>query len=173
MKWSPGIKVALLIIGVLACFFSGMAFLKGSGIFGKSRKLIIHFDRTGSLSVGNQVKINGLAVGEVYRLDVATQPGDRPAVTIKINRDFLIPSDSFAEIHEEWGGIGSTCIHIQKGNAATSLSDGDLLKGGPLIEKTPLDNPAARKAVEALLTTLLEQLREKNTTDTAAASRQE
>ncbi len=81
------------------------------------------FFDVGNTSIGNDVKINGVKVGEVLniKLDDETYMA---IITSSINNSIKIPEDSIFKISNN-GFIGSSYIEIQLGNSEELLKNND------------------------------------------------
>ena len=127
MKISNETKVGLLTILALVLLIAGFNFLKGSDVFNRSKKIYAVFDKLGSLTKSNEVKINGLTIGTVYAMEETDKNVNGITVTISMTRDVNIPVNSVAYITAPLGGLGSATIIIEKGDATQYLKDGDTL----------------------------------------------
>ena len=77
----------------------------------------------GNMSIGNDVKIKGVKVGEVtgIRLD---QENFMAIITSSVEENIIIPDDSIFKISNN-GFIGSPYVEIQLGNSSESLKNND------------------------------------------------
>ena len=128
MKIKNETKVGVLTVVALALLIIGFNFLKGKDIFNSTTKIYAVFSKLGSLAKANEVKINGLTVGTVYDMEETDKNVSGIKVTISLTRDVNIPSNSVAYITAPLGGLGSSSIIIEKGDATTYLKDGDVLQ---------------------------------------------
>ena len=81
-----------------------------------------YFD-VGNMTIGNDVKINGVKVGEV--LNIKLDPVTYMAIiTSSIDKSINIPDDSVFKISNN-GFIGSSYIEIQLGNSEELLKNND------------------------------------------------
>ncbi|MFC0776218.1 MlaD family protein [Terrimonas alba] len=128
MKIKNETKVGVLTVVALALLIIGFNFLKGKDIFNNTTKIYAVFSKLGSLAKANEVKINGLTVGTVYDMEETDKNVSGIKVTISLTRDVNIPSNSVAYITAPLGGLGSSSIIIEKGDATTYLKDGDVLQ---------------------------------------------
>ncbi len=125
MKISNEFKVGILVIVGLTLLIIGFNFLKGKDVFNRQTKLYAVFSDLGSLQKSNPVKINGLEVGTVYDFKEMDKNLSGIIITINMNRDVNIPTNSVATIESELLGTG--LISITKGDATTYLKSGDTL----------------------------------------------
>ena len=77
----------------------------------------------GNTSIGNDVKINGVKVGEVSNIKL-DQENYMAIVTLSINNSIKIPDDSVFKISNN-GFIGPSYIEIQLGNSEELLKNND------------------------------------------------
>ncbi len=128
MKINNETKVGLLTIVALVLVIFGFNFLKSKDLFNKSTKIYAVFDKLGSLTKSNEVKINGLIIGTVTDMEPTDKNVTGIKITISLSRDVNIPDNSVAYITAPFGGLGSSSIIIEKGDGTTYLKDGGILK---------------------------------------------
>ena len=81
-----------------------------------------YFD-IGNTTIGNDVKINGVKVGEVLNIKL-DQVSYMAIITSSIDKSINIPNDSVFKISNN-GFIGSSYIEIQLGNSEEILKNND------------------------------------------------
>ena len=81
-----------------------------------------YFD-VGNMTIGNDVKINGVKVGEVLNIKL-DQVSYMAIITSSIDKSINIPNDSVFKISNN-GFIGSSYIEIQLGNSEEILKNND------------------------------------------------
>ena len=81
-----------------------------------------YFD-VGNMTIGNDVKINGVKVGEVLNIKL-DQVSYMAIITSSIDKSINIPDDSVFKISNN-GFIGSSYIEIQLGNSEELLENND------------------------------------------------
>ena len=81
-----------------------------------------YFD-VGNMTIGNDVKINGVKVGEVLNIKL-DQASYMAIITSSIDKSINIPNDSVFKISNN-GFIGSSYIEIQLGNSEELLKNND------------------------------------------------
>ena len=81
-----------------------------------------YFD-VGNMTIGNDVKINGVKVGEVLNIKL-DQVSYMAIITSSIDKSINIPDDSVFKISNN-GFIGSSYIEIQLGNSEELLKNND------------------------------------------------
>ena len=77
----------------------------------------------GNTSIGNDVKIKGVKVGEVSNIKL-DQENYMAIITLSINNSIKIPDDSVFKISNN-GFIGPSYIEIQSGNSEELLKNND------------------------------------------------
>ena len=111
----------ILILSIISIFFysSKINLLNKIDTF---RINSSYFD-IGNTTIGNDVKINGVKVGEVFniKLDPVTYMA---IITSSIDKSIKIPDDSVFKISNN-GFIGSSYIEIQLGNSEEILKNND------------------------------------------------
>jgi phospholipid/cholesterol/gamma-HCH transport system substrate-binding protein len=125
MKISNETKVGILTIVALVILIIGFNFLKGKDVFSRSKKIYAVFKELGTLEKSNEVKINGLPVGNVYDKKERDKDVSAVVVTISMTRDINIPKNSVAYISSSL--VGSSYIIIERGNSTEMMGDGDTL----------------------------------------------
>jgi phospholipid/cholesterol/gamma-HCH transport system substrate-binding protein len=116
--------VGLLVV-LLAVWFVFFAWQRTGGELRQSIKVTALFPAANGVSVGTDVRIAGLKVGTVaaQRLDPQSYQAQ---VTLALNQDVKIPSDSSAAITSE-GLLGGTYIALLPGGSQTPLKNGDAI----------------------------------------------
>ena len=111
----------ILIVSVI-CFFIYTSKIK---IFDKIDTLQINssFFEIGNTSIGNDVKINGVKVGEVSNIKLDKE-NYMAVITSSIDKSIKIPGDSVFKISNN-GFIGSSYVEIQLGNSKELLNNND------------------------------------------------
>ena len=112
--------VVLLVAAVFLAYAVGNS--GRGGISGPALTLTAKFDRIDGLAPGADVRIAGVKVGSV--VDQRIDPQTFLAVlTLRINANLRLPSDSSAEIASE-GLLGGRFVSIVPGGADRVLADG-------------------------------------------------
>ncbi|MEX1003400.1 MAG: MlaD family protein [Crocinitomicaceae bacterium] len=95
MRVSKEFKVGLLVVLGLLLLFMGMNFLKGGGIFTKSREFYAEFPNSAGLKPSNEVQLNGVKVGQVIAIDLKENDASRVIIRFNIQNDeLMIPRNS-------------------------------------------------------------------------------
>ena len=111
-----------ILILTLFCFFYYFSKININNVATPIEINSSFFD-IGNISIGNDVKIKGVKVGEVsgIRLD---QENFMAIITSSIEENIIIPDDSIFKISNN-GFIGSPYIEIQLGNSNEILKNND------------------------------------------------
>ena len=152
MKISNEIKVGVLALISLGLLIIGFNFLKGKDVFQKQFLVHAVFKELGTLEKSNEVKINGLSVGNVYAKKELDKDLSAIVVTLNVTRDINIPKNSVAYIASEL--IGSSFIVIERGDSKELLQPGDTLatriESGLLGDVKAQLNPTVAKIQDVL-----------------------
>ncbi|MFT3844560.1 MAG: MlaD family protein [Lacibacter sp.] len=131
IKVSNETKVGALTVIAVTLLVLGYNFLKGKSLINKSDVVYARFSDVGPLEISNMVKIKGVRIGNVYKIQPADKDVSEVIVTITMTEDVNIPKNSVAVIN---GSLtGSASINIIPGNAASFIQYGDTL----ISEKNP------------------------------------
>ena len=116
------VTVGLFVIGGLLLFGTGM-FLIGDRrqAFGQHVEYYADFEDLAGLSKGAEVRVGGLAAGEVISIGVPDSPPSRFRVRWRINGNLrgLVRADSLVTIETE-GVVGGTYLSVRPGTARAS-----------------------------------------------------
>ena len=115
------IGLLILIISVISIYY----FSYKINIFKKVETFQINsnFFDIGNMSIGNDVKINGVKVGEVSKIELDKE-NYMAVVTSSVEKKIKIPNDSIFKISNN-GFIGSSYIEIQLGNSEKPIKNND------------------------------------------------
>ena len=111
----------ILIISIISIFY----YSSKINLFNKIDTLQINssFFDIGSLSIGNDVKIKGVKVGEISSIAL-DEENYMAIITSSINKSIKIPDDSIFKISNN-GLIGSPYIEIELGNSEVLFKNND------------------------------------------------
>ncbi len=129
MKVSNETKVGALTIIAITLIIVGFNFLKGKTIFKSGNFLYAKYSDTKGLIVSNPVFVNGFQVGTVFEIENKTDDLSQILVSIKLNNEYKIPTNSTATIQDN--PLGTNSISIILGNATTYLKSEDTIKTAP------------------------------------------
>ena len=111
----------ILIISIISIFY----YSSKLNLFKKMDTLQINssFFDIGNINLGNDVKINGVKVGEITGISL-DQESYMAIITSTIDQSIKIPNDSTFKISNN-GFIGSPYIEIELGNSKISFNNND------------------------------------------------
>ncbi len=98
-KISREIKVGVIVIIAIAFFVWGYTFLKGKQLFEKTYTYYAIYERVDGLMNSAIVYVNGLKVGNVGNISFLSDTSRKVIIELKIDKKFLIPNKSVAEIY--------------------------------------------------------------------------
>ena len=126
MKISREIKVALIVVVGIVCFFIGFNFLKSKSLFGRSNTYYAYFDHSGGLKTGTQITVNGVKVGSVAAVQLEEKTA-KIKITMECSTDFTFSKNSEAQIYSSLlGGAGLQIIPAF--DDAPAAQSGDVLR---------------------------------------------
>ena len=111
----------ILIISIISIFY----YSSKLNLFKKMDTLQINssFFDIGNINIGNDVKINGVKVGEITGISL-DQESYMAIITSTVDQSIKIPNDSTFKISNN-GFIGSPYIEIELGNSKISFNNND------------------------------------------------
>ena len=111
----------ILIISIICFFYISTKI----NLFNNIEKFQINssFFDIGNITIGNEVKIKGVKVGEVSSISL-DQENYMAIITTSLDKSIKIPDDSAFKISNN-GFIGSPYIEIQLGNSEKILKNND------------------------------------------------
>ena len=111
----------ILIISIISIFYysSKINLLNNTDTF----QINSSFFNIGNMNIGNDVKINGVKVGEVLNIKL-DQETYMAIITSSVDKSIQIPDDSVFKISNN-GFIGSSYLEIQLGNSEELLKNND------------------------------------------------
>lgn len=123
MKKKPVETIMGLVVLVVALLFLMFAYRVSDLQVVKGYTLSAEFMKVGGLSIGSDVRINGIKVGTV----TAQKLKDDYTVDVifSISGDVKLPKDSTVSIVSD-GLMGDKFVKIEPGNSSEILSDGDV-----------------------------------------------
>ena len=96
MSISRELKVGLAVLGAVVLFYAGMRFFQDVPLFGGTYHLYTEFGDAGGLSSGNAVRINGVKVGRVERIDLVSDK-DQVRIDFYLREDVRVPRGTTAK----------------------------------------------------------------------------
>jgi phospholipid/cholesterol/gamma-HCH transport system substrate-binding protein len=114
--------VVLLVAGLFLWVAYTTANVRSTGGY----SVTATFGQAGGIAVGNDVRINGIKVGNVTARTLDTGSFEA-VVTMSIARDVTLPENTVASIASE-GPLGGRYIRLEPGNAATTIPAGGRIR---------------------------------------------
>ena len=128
MKISQEVKVGLLAVVSLLMLYFGFRFLKGSDFFSSTNKYLVIYNTIDGLTASNPVRINGLSVGQVKKINILQDQDNKLLVTLELNKDIRITQGTKAVLADD-GLLGGKLIQLQIQPGTPPLEDGGKLIG--------------------------------------------
>jgi phospholipid/cholesterol/gamma-HCH transport system substrate-binding protein len=125
MKLSKEFKVGLFMVAAIVLLYFGFYFLKGVNFFSNSHTYYAFYDNVDNLTVSNQVRLNGLAVGRVSDIQIQ-QTKNRVLVVMEIDSDIIMGDSTVAVLNGEL--LGGRFIQLSVGNLTNPKSPKDTLR---------------------------------------------
>lgn len=123
MHKKPVETIMGLVVLVIALLFLGFAYSVSDLQVVKGYTVNAEFTKVGGLSIGSDVRINGIKVGTVTAQDLNNEDYT-VKVTFSIAQKVKLPKDSVAAIAGD-GLMGNKFVKIEPGMAKEYLQDGD------------------------------------------------
>ena len=171
MKLSREVKTGIFAIFSIVLFIFGYNFLKGSELFDSSRVFYAKYDNVAGLSPSAPVTVNGMQVGKVKDVYLATNRGGKVVVEFTIDEGFEFSKSSIIQIYSS-GFIGGNNLGVIPNYDDNSIAQsGDTLQGqmqaglidGILEKFTPIEKNilSTLKKLDTVLTDVNDVLDEK------------
>jgi phospholipid/cholesterol/gamma-HCH transport system substrate-binding protein len=146
---SKEIKIALLGICAILLFVFGYKYLKGTGVFSSSKIIMAEYDDVLGLTPASYVQLQGFTVGSVQGIELSKAHPGKVLVTMSIDKNLSIPSDSKASI-VSLDLLGTKAINLVKGVSSAELKGNQFIGGDAALgtveslgaSATPLINNA-------------------------------
>lgn len=113
------------VVLVIAGFFIYLAYTSGQTSIANGYHVIAQFDRIDGLSQGNDVRISGVKVGNVLKMDIDPE-SYQAKVTLNIRQDVKLSKDTSAEIVSE-SLLGGKYISLSPGADEEVLKNNDVI----------------------------------------------
>lgn len=95
---SNEVKIGLLAIVTIALAFWGYKFILGNNILVKTNSYQVLYDDVSGLQIGTDVKIHGVDVGTVAKVELLPGEKEQVLVILDLEKDIKIPKDTRAVI---------------------------------------------------------------------------
>ena len=150
LTWTE-LRVGLFVLVGLAVLAAGIFYVTGAQFLGPKYRLRTFLPEVSGLAAGAPVRIDGVEVGNVEKIAIASRtPGKVPEknknieVILRINRDYQkdILTDSSASLVTE-GLLGNRYVNITRGFTGVPLKEGQELPG---VEEKAIKEVVERSA---------------------------
>ena len=111
------VKVGLFAIAVLLVGWGVARMLKGAEIFSNSYTYYAYYTQVGGIQSASHVMISGVKVGSVVDVKLNEDPSKGVELTLSIDKQYRIPTDSKAEIFSD-GLMGGKAVKILYGSSS-------------------------------------------------------
>src|SRR2546423_1680992 len=106
MRWSTAAGVGVVVVVAAAIMVAVYVLLASAGVVGNTYSLPVVFDNAQGVTKGTEVRLAGVRIGEVEKVDVTE--GNRALLTLRIKQKYDVPND--AEIRLATSGLLTTPI---------------------------------------------------------------
>jgi phospholipid/cholesterol/gamma-HCH transport system substrate-binding protein len=127
-KISNEIKVGVTALLTILVFIWLYNFLKGKDLLSSTAYYYSVYDKVGGLEESSPVEINGYKVGVVQSIDFLDPESGKLLVAFSVNRDFILPENTVAEILP-FSLLGGMKVQFVYGNGPGTYSEGDTIPG--------------------------------------------
>jgi len=127
-KISNEVKVGAVALITIVTFIWLYNFLKGENIFNPSDTYYVIYKEIGGLTETNPVEINGYKAGVVQSIDFINDKSGRLLVTLSIDKNFVLPENTVAEITTA-SLIAGMKIRLEFGYGSGVYKSGDTIPG--------------------------------------------
>jgi len=118
------LKIGFVAIITIAMLFVGVNYLKGLNVLNSSRNFYAKYENIGGLQVGSSVLVNGFKVGMVSNLELLVEDNQNLLVTVSIDQDFDIPSNSVCRIvNQDLMGTKGVSLILGDNQAYANIGD--------------------------------------------------
>jgi len=118
--------IGFVVILIAIIFFIYSYSMMGNKNSSKTYEITAVFNEVSGLMSGSDVRLSGIKIGSVTSQTLNADTFDA-VVSMQINNDIKIPTDSSAKISAE-GLLGGNYISIEPGGSDEILSDGDVIE---------------------------------------------
>jgi phospholipid/cholesterol/gamma-HCH transport system substrate-binding protein len=118
--------IGFVVILIAIIFFVYSYTMMGNKNSSKTYEITAVFNEVSGLMSGSDVRLSGIKIGSVTSQTLNADTFDA-VVSMQINNDIKIPTDSSAKISAE-GLLGGNYISIEPGGSDEILSDGDVIE---------------------------------------------
>jgi phospholipid/cholesterol/gamma-HCH transport system substrate-binding protein len=128
MKIRKEIKIAVVTIAAIFLFIICLNFLRGKKLFSSENIFYAIYPKVEGLVASDPVKINGLKVGNVEKIDFIGANDTRVKVKITVDKNINVSKNTVIEIVSA-NIMGGKYVNLVLGTDAELAKDGDILEG--------------------------------------------
>lgn len=126
--FSKELIIGLCVIVALVILFFGINYLKGINLFKPANFYVVEYDNVMGLETAASVTIDGYKVGQVRDIEFDYDKPGKIKVTLALNENLRVPSDSRAVI--ESGLLGGPSIVLKLGSSKKMIEVGGIIQSG-------------------------------------------
>jgi phospholipid/cholesterol/gamma-HCH transport system substrate-binding protein len=155
-KISNEFKIGAIVFVTILAFIWLYSFLKGRDVFNPNSVYYVIYNDIGGLTETNPVEINGYKAGTVQEINFINDKSGRLLVTISIDKDFLLPRNTTAEI-TTFSLVAGMKIRLLFGDGPGIYEDGDTIPGilsESILKKMENELAPIREKVSGLIAVL-------------------
>ncbi len=156
MRLSKYTRLGVLIVVALTIFFWGLSYLKGNDFFSRTNYYYVYYDRVDGLAPSSKVMMNGFPIGKVRDITFASDRSGRLLVTLAIDSEFGVPTNSVAQIISS-DIMGTRSVKLEMSQELTYHHPNDTIRGSiehDLKEQVSMQVLPLKNKAEELLSTL-------------------
>ena len=116
MAISKEVKVGIMAVVGMVMLYFGVKFLKGSDFFSSDYKYYVLYDNIDNLQASNPVLINGLAVGQVTKVELLPERNNKILVTLNVSKKLQIRRTNCAMLKNA-SLLGGKAVYLQLDSA--------------------------------------------------------
>ena len=158
MNLSRELQVGLAVLAAIAIFILGMRFFEDVPLFGGAYDLYAEFSEVDGLAEGSAVRINGVKVGSVERVQL-TSGKDRVRVDFHLQEDITVPRGTRARV-AGLSYLGTNYVRLLPGPADNPpLPEGSYVPNAPatsevgdLLQQLQARAPTLANKLDSVLT---------------------
>jgi phospholipid/cholesterol/gamma-HCH transport system substrate-binding protein len=155
-KISNEFKIGAIAFVTILAFIWLYSFLKGRDVFNPNSTYYIIYNDIGGLTETNPVEINGYKAGTVQQINFINDKSGRLLVTISIDKDFILPENTIAEI-TTFSLVAGMKIRLVFGNGQGVYESGDTIPGilsESIIKKLETELAPIRDKISGMISVL-------------------
>ncbi|MDR2511864.1 MAG: MlaD family protein [Bacteroidales bacterium] len=128
MKIRKEVKIAVVTIAAILLFIVCINFLRGKKLFSSENIFYAIYPKVEGLVASDPVKINGLKVGNVEKIDFIAANDTRVKVEIAVDKKIKIPKNTVIQLLSA-SIMGGQYVNLVLGSDVEFAKNGDVLEG--------------------------------------------